>query len=92
MTTFVPIVSRVTQTALPNPQGRITTAYAVQFNVGPHGPFTLQIDQAEFTADKVKARLDDFAAMLNALPQDAPAAPAAPWLRFGVGSAISSMA
>ena len=76
MTSFTPVVSRVTQSALPASNGQITTSYAVQFNVGPHGPFTMQIAAADFTPDKVKKALDDFAATLNALPQESsPATP-----------------
>jgi hypothetical protein len=76
VTDWKPVVARVTQSALPTQNGRITTSFAVQFNVGPHGPFTQQIAAEEFTADKVKAMLESFAATINALPQDQPLAPA----------------
>ena len=72
MPNWVPVVSRVTQSSLPTTTGRIETSYAVQFVVGPHGPFTIQVPQSAATADEIKKRLDDFAAMINALPQEAP--------------------
>lgn len=66
-----PAVLKVTQTTVPLPGGTFGLGYAIQFTVGPHGPFTLQIAAADFTAEKVQAQLEAFAATLNALPKAA---------------------
>jgi hypothetical protein len=63
-----PIITRVTQTAVATPTGVLGFAYNVQFTVGPHGPFTIQIPESQFTAAEVNKRVNTFAAELSQLP------------------------
>lgn len=78
MQEWKPVVTRVTETVLPNTQGRIERSFSIGFMVGPHGPFNLSVAAAAFRPDDIIAQLQAFAATINALPvEEAPAAPGA---------------
>lgn len=63
------IVTKVLQTSITQPNGTQLTSYNVSFTIGKHGPFTIQVPAAQFTAAHVQQQLADFAATINALPQ-----------------------
>ena len=65
----MPVVTKVVQTSITNPNGSLATMYNVSFTVGRHGPFTIQVAAPQFTAAAVQQQLNEFAATINALPQ-----------------------
>lgn len=64
-----PSVQNVTQVATLTTDGKTQFHYNVRFMVGPDGPFTIQIPQAEFTAANVKQKMEAFATEINQLPR-----------------------
>jgi hypothetical protein len=48
--------------------GNIERDVRVEFTIGPHGPFTLTLPRAEFTADRVKQEMAKLAAEISQLP------------------------
>lgn len=62
-----PQITRITQGTTLSSTGQPLTTYNVQFSVGTHGPFTIQIPATEFTAEQVQKRVNDFAATLTAI-------------------------
>lgn len=62
-------VTRVLPTSEVSLAGKVTPQVRVEFSVGPHGPFSVTINQADFTADRVTAEMAKVAATINALPQ-----------------------
>ena len=62
-----PTLNRVTQTITTTPNGQIVQTYQVNFSVGEHGPFTIQIPQAEFSAANAQAAMQKIADQVNAI-------------------------
>lgn len=63
-----PRVTLVKQATVQQIDGRLTVAYNVTFNVGVHGPFTIQIPGERFSADELLKRVNEFAAELEKIP------------------------
>lgn len=57
----------VEQTMAVSDRGALRKIYRVQFMVGDHGPYYVELPEAEFTPDRVKAEQAKVAATLNAL-------------------------
>jgi hypothetical protein len=62
-----PTVGRIQQTVTFTNTGQPQISYVISFTVGEHGPFTLTIPQAEFSATEVMKRIDELAAKLAAI-------------------------
>lgn len=67
---FKPIAQRIYQSTTQSATGQLVASYTVQFVVGPHGPFTIEIPASEFSAEAVQKRMADFAAQVNQIPQE----------------------
>jgi len=65
---LTPKVLRVRANPQLNPNGTVTARTTVDYMIGDHGPFSLTLTDAEFTAEKVKAAMDQRAAELRKLP------------------------
>lgn len=65
---ITPKVLRVSANPLLNPTGTVTARTTVTYMVGDHGPFTLTLVDTEFSADKVKAAMEQRAVELRKLP------------------------
>ena len=62
-----PTLNRITQTIQTTPNGQIVSVYQVNFSVGEHGPFTIQIPQSEFSAANVQAAMQKVTDQINAI-------------------------
>jgi hypothetical protein len=60
-------VNRITQQQVISPNGVITSSYLVNFNVGDHGPFTIQIPADQFNAQTVRQKLTEFASNIQSI-------------------------
>ena len=60
-------ITRIRQASTIGPNGQLIPAYAVDFNVGDHGPFTETFTKEEFNVPAVQKRLADFAASIGTL-------------------------
>ena len=65
---ITPKVLRVRASPLLNSTGTVTARTSVDYMIGEHGPFTLTLTDVEFSADKVKAAMEQRAAELRKLP------------------------
>lgn len=63
-----PLVSKITQTNFIDAKGNVTSGFAVVFMVGPHGPFTIDIAQDQFSAAEVLRQTNAFASELAQIP------------------------
>ena len=62
-----PTVITIKQANILNPDGTFTRTFVVDFTVGTHGPFTVQLDGAAFTTDNVKKAMQEVADKVNAI-------------------------
>ena len=60
-------VVRIVEDALLSAIGGVTRRYRITYMLGSHGPYSITMDVAEFTADKAKAAIEAAAAPLRAL-------------------------
>ena len=64
---FTTKVIRIVEDPLLNPIGGITRRYRITYMLGAHGPYSITMDVAGFTADAAKAAIEAAAAPLRAL-------------------------
>jgi hypothetical protein len=62
-------IVRVTDAPLLNPLGGITPRYRITYMLGEHGPYSIELPAAGFTAEKAKAAVEEAAAPIRALLQ-----------------------
>jgi hypothetical protein len=62
-------ITKITEQQALDAAGKVTKLLAVQFTVGPHGPFTELISRADFMAGQLNGRIAQFAAQIAGLPQ-----------------------
>lgn len=60
-------ITSVRESAIADATGRQSKAYLISYNVGEHGPFTLQIDSKTFTPEGARAMIDAEAAKIKQL-------------------------
>jgi hypothetical protein len=68
MAELKPAVTRVTNLPRLLPTGEVEGRVQIQYTIGPHGPFTLNLAEKDFTAEKVNAEMNAKAKVLAALP------------------------
>lgn len=62
-----PQLVRITQSSNFTADGKLNTVYVVQFSVGNHGPFTVQVPRETFNAATVEAAMHAVADEINKL-------------------------
>jgi hypothetical protein len=67
MANLTPKIIRVTQTTQLDTLGKAVYFMRIQYNVDTHGPFTLDIPAAEFTAARATQEMQKVAQQLSAL-------------------------
>ncbi len=56
---------RITQSSNITPAGQTVRQVHVQFNLGPHGPFTLDYTPEQFTAAAVNQKISDLRSQIE---------------------------
>jgi len=59
-----PTIGRIQQITAFSQTGQPIVSYVVSFTVGEHGPFSITIPAAEFTAPEALKRVNEFAAKI----------------------------
>ena len=67
----VPAVIQITQVNSTDSLGKLVPTLLIQFKVGQHGPFTLQIPSSQFTADEARRRMQVIADTVNQITSPA---------------------
>lgn len=67
-----PTLGKITQSTTFDAAGRLQRSYIVSFMVGDHGPFSVTVPQASFTAEGVRKAMQEVADTIDQI-----AAPAA---------------
>lgn len=62
-----PQITRVVETQETGDQGKTIASIRIEFKIGAHGPFTITLPKAGFTAAAANQHIAEFASHLRAL-------------------------